>query len=311
MKIFLLLLSSIVLTCRAFCGPIRFNINPHRNDISTTASSSTQHLPSSQLSALGNGDIPFFASFYEQPKESGISTVTTRLPLGTIFDSRDYILNCATNMRGYEWTTKESDELLDDLSDASMGKFDSSQDYELSQIVLVPLDWDQRKYGLGNRYDVHDGQQRLVTLCLILASLRESFRGETGMEETVDEIQGMLFPTKVRKEDVRRIELRARDDDILSRILTASEIDLDAKKINSASTVANRHVAENYQRLLSRIAEMSKDERLHLLDYLTMHVHMLVCIPDSATIARNIVMSQGKGMDNEPIDDFKGLVSFR
>ena len=46
-------------------------------------------------------------------------------------------------MRGYEWTTKETDELLDDLSDASLVKFDTSQDYELNQIVLVPLDWDQ------------------------------------------------------------------------------------------------------------------------------------------------------------------------
>lgn len=39
---------------------------------------------------------------------------------------------------------------------------------------------------------------------------------------------------------------------------------------------------------------------------------VLVCIPETSRIARNIVMSQGrKGMDNEAIDDFKGLVCFR
>jgi len=47
------------------------------------------------------------------------------------------------------------------------------------------------------------------------------------------------------------------------------------------------------------------------LDYLVENVYMLVCIPESSTIARSLVMSQGKGKDNEPIDDFKGLVCFR
>lgn len=41
-------------------------------------------------------------------------------------------------------------------------------------------------------------------------------------------------------------------------------------------------------------------------------VYLLVCIPETSRIARNIVMSQGrKGMDNEAVDDFKGLVCFR
>jgi hypothetical protein len=55
---------------------------------------------------------------------------------------------------------------------------------------------------------------------------------------------------------------------------------------------------------------------LSLFDPMTYWFHMLltvlVCIPETSRIARNIVMSQGrKGMDNEAIDDFKGLVCFR
>jgi hypothetical protein len=64
-------------------------------------------------------------------------------------------------------------------------------DYELSQIVVVPTsDWDLNELGLGNRYDVYDGQQRLVTLNLLLAGLRDSRRdrqseckGRLGREE--------------------------------------------------------------------------------------------------------------------------------
>ncbi len=43
------------------------------------------------------------------------ATVTLRLPLGTLFDGRDYIFVTESNVRGYEWTEKETDILLDDL----------------------------------------------------------------------------------------------------------------------------------------------------------------------------------------------------
>ncbi len=59
-------------------------------------------------------------------------------------------------------------------------------------------------------------------------------------------------------------------------------------------------------------ALLTTRERLRLLDYIVERVYLLVCIPETSRIARNIVMSQGrKGMDNEPVDDFKGLVCFR
>jgi hypothetical protein len=116
-------------------------------------------------------------------------------------------------------------------------------DYELSQIVLVPTaDWDSTLFGLGSRYDVYDGQQRLVTLNLLLASLRDSFQEESSsnnininnneggngagatkravaLKATASEISSMLMPKKVRKVDVMRITLRKRDNVLLERIL--------------------------------------------------------------------------------------------
>ena len=115
---------------------------------------------------------PFFASF--DTIESGSKTVTTRLPIGTLFESRDYIFTTGNNIRGYEWKVKEVDDLLDDLTDSSVGfgPEPAPIDYELSQITLVPTEWDQQKYGIGARFDVYDGQQRLVTVCLIFSALR-------------------------------------------------------------------------------------------------------------------------------------------
>lgn len=56
---------------------------------------------------------------------------------------------------------------------------------------------------------------------------------------------------------------------------------------------------------------MIKDDRLKLLDYMIENVYLLACVPESSAIARSMVISQGKGKNNEVIDDFKGLVCFR
>ncbi|KAL3776230.1 hypothetical protein ACHAW5_008261 [Stephanodiscus triporus] len=344
--------------------------------------------------------LPFFAAAPPQQQQqpsaaAAAATVTLRLPLGTIFDGRDYTFVTESNVRSYEWTTREVDLLMDDLIDAASlggggrvptglrgGQVHPVSDYELSQIVIVPtLDWDPNRFGLGNRYDVYDGQQRLVTLNLLLAGLRDSFRREAdelssssrlaggggkravALAATAHEISGMLMPTKVRKSDVLRITLRRRDNVLLERILIGSvddgnteeahgdaddDIVVGGQSSSLAETAtpaaappamaaiaphkyphmstkekmamlsylspANSRIFENFVHLANRLASLSTRERLRLLDYVVERVHLLVCIPETSRIARNIVLSQQgrrNGMDNEPIDDFKGLVCFR
>ena len=298
-------------------------------------SSPASHAHRSRLPALhlGLGDIPlpFFASESASSNNSPASdasstsaTITTRLPLGTLFDGRDYIFNAATNVRGYEWGTKLVEELFFDLADFAIGDDSPNKhrsDYELSQVVLVPTgDWDTATYGLGARYDVQDGQQRLVTLCLLFAAMRESFRGSekvVGVFETIEELTSMLNPPKVRKAPVLRIELRKRENEMLQRILAPDLVD-DKLNIPSPDTdefsglsSTNQRILSNFYTLAERVSELSVEERLEFLDYVIEHVYLLCCVPETATIARNIVMGQGKGMNTEPIDDFKGLVCFR
>mmetsp|Transcript_23976 Transcript_23976/g.29440 ORF Transcript_23976/g.29440 Transcript_23976/m.29440 type:complete len:764 (-) Transcript_23976:95-2386(-) len=334
----------------------------HRRPIRpfVTSQSSSGNILSASNNEKGappSSPVPFFASFLDSvlPGSSTTSsssspiTTTTRLPLGTIFDSRDYIFEVATNVRGYEWTQKEAVDngLLDDLIDASPIGFNSqllkkkaetntlteeeqlaamllrNNDFELGQIVLVPMEWDRDLFGLGSRYDVYDGQQRLVTLCLLFAALRQSFvQDENNAEndDVVSELHRFLNPSRSRKEDVTRMKLRPRDDQMLNKILMAKDTrDIllvesttqEKDTINVRSSLANERVAENYSRLLRRLNDYSNSDRLTLLDYILEHVHLMACIPESGDIARNLVLGQGKGMNNESIDDFKGLVCFR
>lgn len=276
-----------------------------------------------------NIPLPFFASSSEnEPKKEGRASITDRVPIGKLFDSRDYIFNTASNVRGYEWTTKETDELVDDLLDACGGSlvmYDGdeasasklTQDYELSQIVLIPMEWDQDTLGLGGRYDVHDGQQRLITLCLLFAAMRERFQQLDGMEEAVIELANMLKPPKTRKAEILRVEMNPRDNEVLADILAGTGTDKIAdlsdaspKEMEKLSK-PNQQIVKNYNHISKRMRSLEKHDLLQLLDYTIEKVYMLVCVPESASIARNIVMGQGKGKDHEVIDDFKGLVCFR
>lgn len=125
------------------------------------------------------------------------------------------------------------------------------------------------------------------------------------------ELTNMINPPKMRKDDVLRIEMNKRDNEMLRRILLRDNVPVFTKTQMKALSVTNKRILENFYHISSRISTRSSSDRLKLLDYMIERVFMLVCIPESGSIARNICMAQGKGMNNEPIDDFKGLLCFR
>jgi len=299
------------------------DLSRRRSSSTTAASTFTTPTTASGTRLFLEFPLPFFAAPERNEKQvEGRASVTNRLPIGKIFDSRDYIFSTTSNVRGYEWTLKEAEELLDDLVAAANGVYeaDSSNeksDYELSQIVIIPMEWDKEALGLGGRYDVYDGQQRLVTLCLLFAAMRERFKELSDNEnndETVTELANFLKPPKTRKEEVVRIELNKRDNELLASLLNGQVDSIDyLQKIDNIRNLskANQRIVENFDFMSKRFESFSKDELLRLLDFIVEKVYLLVCIPETASIARNIVVGQGKGKDNEPIDDFKGLVCFR
>jgi len=242
-------------------------------------------------------------------------TETVRLPAGQLFEQRHYIFTTIRNIRSYEWGQKETEELLEDLLDEF--RRDDPRDFELQQIVLVPAKWDKKEYGLGNIYDIYDGQQRLVTFSLLYAALRDSLRFHDDQEDTVKELSDMLNPPRSRKKSILRIELRQREGTMLRKILTPDltcdglSVDLPKVKCRSNLTETDQLIIHNYELILQSMNDLPIDEKLNLIDYLQESVYFLVCSTVDSSIARNIVMGQGKGKNNEPIDDFKGLVCFR
>ena len=82
-------------------------------------------------------------------------------PLGRVFTS-DYRLSIPSFQRAYSWRPGNVLQLLDDIRSASQTP---NTPYFLGSLILV--------HDKGNAYEVLDGQQRLVSLTIIIAAMRE------------------------------------------------------------------------------------------------------------------------------------------
>mmetsp|Transcript_59873 Transcript_59873/g.117438 ORF Transcript_59873/g.117438 Transcript_59873/m.117438 type:complete len:602 (+) Transcript_59873:129-1934(+) len=242
----------------------------------------------------------------------------TRVPLGSIFNSeRDYCFTTRSNIRSYEWTTAEAEELFDDLWNAAFRE--EVQEFELNSIIIMPRAWDKKEYGKGNIYDVHDGQQRLVTLSLLFAALRDYFQhliskqgsaSEQQVSEQVLDLGKMLKPDKVRKGEIFRIQLREKDNHVLKNILESISPEL-PKLSNSRLSSTECCIIENYEHFANACSEQLTPESANTFyDYLVENVYLLVSVPRSTRIARSLIMGQGKGKNTELVDEFKAVVCF-
>jgi hypothetical protein len=243
------------------------------------------------------------------------SLTVLRVALGKIFNSeREYCFSTRRNMRSYEWGLEESEELYDDLKDEAM-KVDSpeSREKDLGTIIILKSEWDKKTHGDGNLYDVHDGQQRLVTLSLLLAAFRDVLETKPDAKDTVEDLRAMLKPVKSRKEDILRVQMREREGTWLTRILNKSletELVLPSAKNRLSLPAPERRVIENYECFVKSTERLKVDEAYALLDYIKESVFIMVSIPTDTRMARNMIMGQGKGKNTAPVDIFKAMVCF-
>lgn len=98
--------------------------------------------------------------------------------------------------RPYVWSEEQWQELYDDL----LGLADSDVHF-LGSVVVVS---DQKTSAAVEYYQVVDGQQRLATILIWLAALRDSLR-QRGETELADYLTGFLFITQYSDGQFTRI----------------------------------------------------------------------------------------------------------
>lgn len=101
--------------------------------------------------------------------------------------------------RPYSWETTHVEQLLDDLWGAYAGK---APDYFMGSLVVI-----ERQKGV--RYEVVDGQQRLTTLSMLLARLRDSMPTEAASAALAGRV--MLVNALTEEEASPRLILREAD----------------------------------------------------------------------------------------------------
>ncbi len=96
-------------------------------------------------------------------------------PVGTLF-SQDYFFRVPEYQRPFSWDTNNFEDLIDDVIDAN-----KDQEYFLGTIVLHH----RKKEG---HFDIVDGQQRLTSIMILLACLRDIVEDEGYKNGTQDKI---------------------------------------------------------------------------------------------------------------------------
>ncbi|MBF5028120.1 MULTISPECIES: DUF262 domain-containing protein [unclassified Micromonospora] len=222
------------------------------------------------------------------------------MPLHKVFCS-EYSFSIPDYQRPYAWRKEQALQLLDDLSEAL--DRDSADPYFLGSVVLVKNKQDPAA-------EVIDGQQRLTTLTILLAVLRDltddqEVRSSLDhlISEPGDKIRGLASQPRLmlRKRD------RAFFADHVQR--TGSVIHLLALNHTVVKNDAQRAIQENANALHGRLAQWPSHRRLELMRMLSTRTYLVVVsTPDLASAHRIFSVMNARGLDLLPTDIFKSNI---
>lgn len=221
------------------------------------------------------------------------------VPLHKVFSS-DYDFRIPDYQRPYAWDTEQASELLNDLMEA-VGR-DPSDPYFLGSIVLV-------KNKELPAAEVIDGQQRLTTLTILLAVVRDLTQ-DTDLRK---ELEGMIQQpgNVIRKLPARpRLTLRARDASFFQQyVQTAGGIaTLISLKPDALSTDAQRAIQRNAKIFNDVLTARTDAYRLGLIQLAAQTFLVVVSTTDLESAHRTFSVMNARGLNLSAADIFKSLV---
>lgn len=218
----------------------------------------------------------------------------SEVPLGRVFTS-DYRLSIPSFQRAYSWRPGNVRQLLDDIRSASQTP---QTPYFLGSIILV--------HDKGNKYEVIDGQQRLVSLTIICAALRE-LEDDPGMSRDLTSL--IVDPgDRLRHiEAAPRLTLRERDAAFFASYVQEGNLEslFDLRDMDM-ETNAQRNIHDNAQAAYDTFAAMNDDERHAFASYMVNKVTLVIVSTDDLQGAHRVfdVMNM-RGMPLTVSDVFK------
>jgi uncharacterized protein with ParB-like and HNH nuclease domain len=209
-----------------------------------------------------------------------------------------YLLRIPSYQRPYAWTTEQTSELLSDITAAcgDSGDVANANPYFLGSIVLI-------KHPQKPDADVVDGQQRLMTLTILLCVLRDLADAGLGWAihnyicEAGDPIRGTT--------DVFRLTTRGRDEDFFRDTIQqggGTSMLPDISRLRDARA----RMVENAALLRERLKDLSTEERRRLTVYIAERCYLVVvAVSDQESAFRVFSVLNSRNLDLSPADIFK------
>ncbi len=224
----------------------------------------------------------------------------SEVPLNKVFSS-DYDFRIPDYQRPYAWGIDEARQLLDDLTDS----LDRPEDepYFLGSIVLV-------KDAADPAADIIDGQQRLTTVTILLAVLRDMTSDADYRSALAAKISEPGDPV-MNLTPKPRLALRSRDQAFFREHVQqiGSIPGLLGAKDGALHTAAQRNIRDNAQALQYVLDAWSQERRDDLAKRLMARTFLVVVTtPDLESAHRIFSVMNSRDLDLTPPDIFKAQV---
>ena len=228
-------------------------------------------------------------------------------PIDRIFCG-DFVFSIPMYQRPYAWEVEQAETLLDDLL-SFLGEgtepIDEVNPYFLGSIVLIKSD------GLPEA-EVVDGQQRLTTLTILFAALREVLPSEW-----LDKITECLYqkgnPVDINpkaRENRYRLTLRERDADFFKNYIQMQDGLAKLKELKDAVLPdSQRHIRDNALALLNRLTKLDEQQQQRLTQFI-LYKSLLVVVstPDMDSAYRIFSVLNDRGLDLSHSDILKSEI---
>lgn len=186
--------------------------------------------------------------------------------IGGVLKSRRF--RVPAYQRSYAWEIDHVEALLDDIKEAIVNK---EREYFLGSVVVTSAE--------NGRYEVVDGQQRLTTISLVIAAIKEIFHREDDHEVVVSVKSDFLASTDRRTKEIEpKLILNEIDNEIYQDLIENFN-DVNEKKVRRQSHKRLVSAAKHCEKYLSDVCVKSKDseDELHSwLDYIETSLKIIV-----------------------------------
>jgi uncharacterized protein with ParB-like and HNH nuclease domain len=222
-------------------------------------------------------------------------------PLAKVF-SDDYVFTIPNYQRPYAWTTEEAGELFDDLLFAMENgekPVEELNPYFLGSVVLIKCD--------KHDAQIVDGQQRLVTMTILLSAIRSLVAPQEAGDITkrIYEKGDSILKTS----DHYRLTIRPRDNDFFKKYIQKEGGIEELKELDEPLSDSCKNMRKNTLLFLSRMEKLTQEQRVFLARFMALQCYLIiVSTPDLNSAYRIFSVLNNRGLDLSLTDILKAEI---